>query len=143
MWRVPAGFVSASAGDNRRQGLGGDLIAFEAGVLYNAAMNAQRAASLSVAAALTILIVSVAAQPPAQPPGPQPAPSPAPAQPSADAQGQRPAGEAQPARVTVPAAASSIANKPDAFYGQYVSIYATVEKSLTPLAFFSARTRFV
>ncbi len=35
----------------------------------------------------------------------------------------------------MPAAASSVAAKPEAFYGQYVSIYATVEKSLAPQAF--------
>ncbi len=74
--------------------------------------------------------------PPAQPAQPeQPAQPP---QPSAGPQGQRPAGAgggAAAPRAAVPAAASSIAAKPEAFYGQYVSIYATVEKSLTPLAF--------
>lgn len=35
----------------------------------------------------------------------------------------------------VPATASSIASKPDAYYGQYVSIYATVEQALSPTAF--------
>jgi cytochrome c556 len=35
----------------------------------------------------------------------------------------------------LPAAASSIAARPDAFYGQYVSVYATVERELSPTAF--------
>ena len=35
----------------------------------------------------------------------------------------------------MPAAASSIATKPESFYGQYVTVYATVEKSLSPTAF--------
>ena len=38
-------------------------------------------------------------------------------------------------RPAVPSAASSIADRPDAFYGQNVSIYATVERQLTPTAF--------
>ena len=35
----------------------------------------------------------------------------------------------------MPAAASTIAAKPENFYGQYVTVYATVEKSLSPTAF--------
>ena len=91
-------------------------------------MRASCTAALSLAAALTILIVSVAAQQPT----PQPAPGPPPAKPE-----DQPPGGGQPPvpRAPVPAAASSIAAKPEAFYGQYVTIYATVEKSLTPLAF--------
>jgi hypothetical protein len=78
--------------------------------------------SLALAAAVTIGIVSMAAhQPPAQP-------------------GNRgagaPAAPAAPApRPAIPSAASSIANRPDAFYGQNVSVYATVERQLTPTAF--------
>lgn len=37
--------------------------------------------------------------------------------------------------MAVPAAASSIAARPEAYYGQYVSVYATVERSLSPTAF--------
>jgi cytochrome c556 len=72
-------------------------------------------------------------QPPAQPPagqsgqgqrGNQSAPAPAAAQPAAPA--PKPA---------IPTAASSIADKPDMFYGQNVTVYATVEKQLTATAF--------
>jgi cytochrome c556 len=94
----------------------------------------------ALAAAMILLIVTVAAQ---QPPQPTPAAAP----PSANQPPARPAGGGAPggggggggqapaARVAVPAAASSIAAKPEAFYGQYVTVYATVEKELSPLAF--------
>jgi hypothetical protein len=96
---------------------------------------------LALAAALTMWMGSVAAQ---QPPAQQP-----PAQPPAGGQGQAqgrggqgrgggpPAGAAAApaAKPAIPAAASSIADKPDMFYGQNVTVYATVEKLLTSLAF--------
>jgi hypothetical protein len=62
---------------------------------------------------------------------PAPATNTTPAQPAAQA---APAGP-PPARPILPAAASSVAAKPDSFYGQVVTIYATVEQSLTPTAF--------
>ena len=95
--------------------------------------------SLALAAAMTAWIVSVAAQTP-QPPQPPPSQPPA----GQGGQGQRggqggpPAGaqQAPPApKPAIPAAASSIADKPDSFYGQNVTVYATVEKQLTPTAF--------
>ena len=104
---------------------------------------------LALAAALTVWIASVAAQQPAQPPA-QPAPAQQPpAQPPAggQAQGQgrggqgrggAPAGGAAAApapKPAIPAAASSIAEKPDNFDGQNVTVYATVEIQLTALAF--------
>jgi len=69
-------------------------------------------------------------QPPAQPP----------AQPTAGnrgGQGGPPGGGggAPAPRPAIPAAASSIADRPDSFYGQNVTVYATVEKLLTSLAF--------
>ena len=101
---------------------------------------------LALAAAMAVWMVSLAAssrdgdqQPPQQPPAG-----------AAQGQGQggrgggqgrgggAPAGAAAPApaaRPAIPAAASSIADKPDLFYGQNVTVYATVEKQLTPLAF--------
>jgi cytochrome c556 len=92
----------------------------------------------ALAAAMTIWIVTVAVQQPPQP-------TPAPAQPATNQPPARPGGGGPPGgggggqapapRVAVPAAASSIAAKPEAFYGQYVTVYATVEKELTPLAF--------
>jgi len=51
------------------------------------------------------------------------------------APGGGPGGGAPPPKPILPASASSIAAKPDGFYGQVVSIYATVEQSLAPTAF--------
>ncbi len=95
--------------------------------------------SLTLVAAMTIWIVSVTAQQPPQKP-PQPAPGQAAGQPDppGNASGNRPAaGPAAPAapRPAIPSAASSIADRPDAFYGQNVSVYATVERQLTSTAF--------
>lgn len=96
--------------------------------------------SLTLAAAMTIWIVSIAAQQPPQKP-PQSAPGQAaagqPDQPG-NASGNRPAAApTAPAapRPAIPSAASSIADRPDAFYGQNVSVYATVERQLTSTAF--------
>jgi cytochrome c556 len=115
--------------------------------------------SLAVATALTAWFVAVAAQqpaqqPPAQPPaGQQPARQPGnqtpgqsgnqtPGQPGNQTPGQPgnqtgpPAAQTPPApKPAIPAAASSIAQRPDDFYGQNVSVYATVERQLTPTAF--------
>lgn len=73
-------------------------------------------------------------KPPAQPAG-QTKPPEGQAKPpegQAKPEGQKPPAAPKPA---IPAAASSIAEKPDAFYGQSVTVYATVEKQLTPTAF--------
>jgi hypothetical protein len=76
-----------------------------------------------------------AQQPPQQPPqSASPTPAQPPAQPGAPA-GGGPGGGAPPPRAILPATASSVAGKPDAYYGQYVSVYATVEQSLSPTAF--------
>lgn len=70
-----------------------------------------------------------AAPPPSSPPGTQPPAQPGNATPGAP-------GAATPAaKPAVPAAASSVAAKPEAYYGQYLSVYATVEKALSPTAF--------
>jgi cytochrome c556 len=84
--------------------------------------------SVALAAAITAWIVVVGAQQPPQPPGNRPAAEPA---------GNRPpAAPATPApRPAIPSAASSIADRPDAFYGQNVSVYATVERQVSPTAF--------
>jgi cytochrome c556 len=98
--------------------------------------------SLALAAAMTLWIVSVAAQPPSQnasparPAGQQNA---SPAQPGQNASpeqpGQRGAGQPPAPKPAIPTAASTLAAKPDNFYGQNVTVYATVEKQLTDLAF--------
>jgi hypothetical protein len=46
-----------------------------------------------------------------------------------------PPGGGAPARAALPAATSSVANRPDTYYGQYVSIYGVIEQSLSPTAF--------
>jgi hypothetical protein len=93
---------------------------------------------LALAAAMTIWMVSVAAQQPPQPPAQPPA---------GGAQGQGRGGQggqggppggaggAPAPKPAIPAAASTIADRPDSFYGQNVTVYATIEKVLTPLAF--------
>jgi len=98
------------------------------------AMNVQHHfGGLALCAAMTIWIVSVTAQqppPPAQPPSNQSAGGPGNASPAAAAAPAAPA-----RRAAIPAAASSIAAKPETYYGQYVTVYATVEKLLSPTAF--------
>ena len=91
---------------------------------------------LALAAAMTIWIVSVAAQQPTQPPAQPPAGGGGGQGQGRGGQGGPPGGGGAPApRPAIPAAASSIAAKPEMFYGQNVTVYATVEKVLTPLAF--------
>lgn len=85
--------------------------------------------SLALAAAMTAWIVSVATsaqQPPAKPPANETSKAPEAA--------AAPAGPPPP-RPAIPTAASSIADKPESYYGQSVTVYATVEKQLTPTAF--------
>lgn len=102
--------------------------------------------SLAVAAAMAAWIVSVAGQQPPQPPAApagQGAQNQPPAAPSGNQPPAAPAGNQAPAapaaapapRPAIPAAASSIAQRPEEFYGQNVSVYATVERELTPTAF--------
>jgi cytochrome c556 len=79
--------------------------------------------SLALAAAMTAWLVTLGAQ------GGQPGNR-------GNAGPAAPAAPAAPApRPAVPTAASSIADRPQAFYGQNVSVYATVERQLTPTAF--------
>lgn len=106
---------------------------------------------LAVAASLTLWMGAIAAQQPPPPPSPtgagvaQPG-NQAPTQPMAGqppgrgaggnaTPGGPPAAAPAPPRPTLPAVATSIADRPEAFYGQLVTVYATVEKQLTPTAF--------
>src|SRR5687768_10176338 len=89
-----------------------------------------RAVALLAAAGITIGAAAGGAQQPPAPGSPTPPATPQDQRPAAPAPGGQPA-----ARPTLPAAASSIAAKPEMYYGQLVSVYATVEKSLAPLAF--------
>jgi cytochrome c556 len=102
-------------------------------------MSAFRSPSITLAAAGAALVVSLIAvsaqQPPQPPPGQPDAPPARGGQGRGGGPGGPGGGQAPAARPAIPAAASSIAAKPDAFYGQYVSVYATVEQSLSPTAF--------
>jgi cytochrome c556 len=91
--------------------------------------------SLALAAAMTAWIISVGAQQP--PSAAQGAGNSGAAGPTAQAGNRGPgAPAAAPApRPAIPSAASSIADRPDSFYGQNVSVYATVERQLTPTIF--------
>ena len=101
-------------------------------------MKAQKSVgSVALVGALSLWMVSMAAQQPPQPP-PPPAGQAAGAgqdQGRGGRGGGPPGGAAPAARPAIPAAASSIAEKPETFYGQNVTVYATVEKQLTALAF--------
>ena len=91
-----------------------------------------RRLAFGVAGAMFVISFAVSAQPPQAP-----ATNTTPAQPAGQAApaGGGPGGGAPPPRPILPASASSIAAKPDSFYGQVVSIYATVEQPLAPTAF--------
>jgi hypothetical protein len=80
-------------------------------------------------------MVSMAAQQPPQPPAGQAAAGQDQGQGRGGRGGGPPGGGAPAARPPIPAAASSIADKPETFYGQNVTVYAAVEKQLTTLAF--------
>lgn len=75
--------------------------------------------------AVVLLTIALLASPLAQ----QQPPPPPPAVPAA------PAAPATPPRSLVPVAASSVAEHPDAFYGQLVTMTASVEQTLSKLAF--------
>jgi cytochrome c556 len=101
--------------------------------MLRATSASRRAGHALVAAAALGLVVSVAApraqQAPAAGAKPQEKPAaPAPAQPAA-----QPA--APPQKPLVPLVASTLANKPDAYYGENVTMMAIVDQTLSPLAF--------
>ena len=99
-------------------------------------MKANTFGSLAIAAAVAAWIGTAAAQQPPDPQTQKPQPQtqkPDPQTQKPDPQTQKPAAPAP--RPAIPAAASSIADKPENFYGQNVTVYATVEKTLTDLAF--------
>ena len=91
-----------------------------------------RRLAFGVAGAMFVISFAVSAQRPQAP-----ATNTTPAQPAGQAApaGGGPGGGAPPPRPILPASASSIAAKPENFYGQVVSIYATVEQSIAPTAF--------
>jgi len=105
----------------------------------------KRTIAVALATALTIATVSIGAlraqQPPAKPSPEKPAAPAAPAPGGQGAPGGAQAGQpggqpaAPPAKPIIPASASSLGAHPDAYYGQVVSIYATVEEQLAATAF--------
>src|SRR3954452_7272612 len=93
-------------------------------------------ASLVAAAMLMMFFVSLRAQQPPTPAPqpPQPAQTPAPTTPAA--RGATPAAPAAPApKPLVPVATNTIAANPDAYYGQSVTITASVEEILSRSSF--------
>src|SRR5919202_3804111 len=102
--------------------------------------------SVAVAAALAIFVVSVGAQsaqqPPAQQPSTQQPPSTPPARaaqqpPQTEGRGQRgqPPAPGTPPKPYIPLAASTLADHPDAYYGEPVTVTGAVEQKLSTLAF--------
>lgn len=95
----------------------------------------RRAGTLALTAAALGLIVAVAVPHAQQPPaGAKPAPPPAGAKPAQGAPAA-PAAPAPPQRPLVPVVASTLAAKPDAYFGENVTVMATVDQTLSPLAF--------
>ncbi len=95
-------------------------------------MQATRTGAVAFVCVLAMAIVARSAIDAQQPPQGQPAqPATTPEQPPTPPG----AAAAPPARTILPATASSIVSRPDGYYGQYVSIYATVEQPLSPTAF--------
>jgi hypothetical protein len=83
------------------------------------------------AVASTLLIISIATLSAQQPPAQEkPQPPQQPAQPP-----QPQAGPLTPTKALVPVAASTVANNPDAYVGEFVTMTGAVEQSLTKLAF--------
>lgn len=95
----------------------------------------RRAGTLALTAAALGLIVAVAVPHAQQPPaGAKPAPPPAGAKPAQGAPAA-PAAPAPPQKPLVPVVASTLAAKPDAYFGENVTVMATVDQTLSPLAF--------
>jgi hypothetical protein len=92
--------------------------------------------ALAFALALTTASLSISSA--QQPPPPQPAqpPQPAtPAAPAAPATPAAPAAPAAPAKVLIPVATNTVTANPDAYYGQAVTVTASVEQILSKTAF--------
>ena len=95
-------------------------------------------ASLAAAVMLMILFVSLRAQQPpapAQQPKPQPNQTPAPATPAGRGAAPGAAPAAPAPKPLVPVATNTIAANPDAYYGQAVTITASVEQIFTKSSF--------
>jgi cytochrome c556 len=106
-------------------------------------IDSRRAGTMVLTAAALGLIISIAApsaqQPPPAPAGgarPQGTPPAAPGTPPAPGTPAAPAAApAAPQKPLVPVVASTLAAKPDAFYGENVTMMAIVDQTLSPVAF--------
>jgi len=83
--------------------------------------------SSTITALLFVCLAALHAQQPQQPPAAQ-------GQPAGRGQQPAPAASATPAKPYVPLAASTLANKPEAYYGEMVTVTATVEQVLSKSA---------
>jgi cytochrome c556 len=93
------------------------------------ATHVRRRAGHGLLTAAALGLVFTAAAPRAQQPPAQPAAGAKPAAPAA------PAAQATPQKPLVPLVASTLANKPDAYYGETVTMMAVVDQTLSPTAF--------
>jgi cytochrome c556 len=89
--------------------------------------------SSTITAILFVCLAALHAQPPPQQPA-APAQPAAQGQPAGRGQPPAPAASATPAKPYVPLAASTLANKPEAYYGEMVTVTATVEQVLSKSA---------
>jgi hypothetical protein len=83
--------------------------------------------SSTITALLFVCLAALHAQQPQQPPAAQ-------GQPAGRGQQPAPAASATPAKPYVPLAASTLANKPEAYYGEMVTVTATVDAVLSKSA---------
>jgi len=90
--------------------------------------------SSTITALLFVCLAALHAQPPPQQPPAAPAQPAAQGQPAGRGQQPAPAATAAPAKPYVPLAASTLANKPEAYYGEMVTVTATVEQVLSKSA---------
>jgi hypothetical protein len=104
-------------------------------------IDSRRAGTMVLTAAALGLIIAIAA-PSAQQPAPAPAQGAKPAAPAAPgaqappaAPGAAAAPAATPQKPLVPVVSSTLAAKPDAFYGENVTMMAIVDQTLSPVAF--------
>ncbi|MCC7126472.1 MAG: cytochrome c [Acidobacteria bacterium] len=97
--------------------------------------DSRRAALLVRSAVALGFVISVAAPHAQQPPATPPAQGTPGAKPAAPAPAAPAAAPAAPQKPLVPVVASSLAAKPDAYYGENVTMMATVDQTLSTIAF--------
>jgi hypothetical protein len=101
-------------------------------------IDSRRAGTMVLTAAALGLIITIAAPSAQQPPAPAAGTPPQgtkPAAPAAPGAPATPGAAATPQKPLVPVVASTLAAKPDTFYGENVTMMAIVDQSLSPVAF--------